>query len=614
MADFAQQADSNDSETPAARGGSVVDLPLNLRRPADRDRTTTQSAAYIDRRDLLFTLAIGALAFCYTIPGIFIREFYRHTEADRTLIGWEMLERGDFAVPHLLGDFYLTKPPVFYALIAGAIKIFGPSEWAARLVTVGAITLLLPLLYLFYRRSGLERSFSLLAVAITGLCGQMYEYSVIAEIDLTYVLFCTIAVASIYLSAVGDRSVRYTILSGVFLLVAFFTKGPPVLIIYISGVCSLVLVDRIKPGTLGRRLSGGWIGAYAAILVCLAALTAAWMTHLAGLIGWREVRSIFSTEVLVRFIQDVKADERGRGTFFYIGSLIRGFAPWTFLLLGLAVTAGRTQVAEKFRRNRGLVIFCAGIIVPSLIIFSAASGKSNRYLFPLYPFLAPLLALCAAGLPAVVRPDVVRRLVALAGAAAAGLVAGLALGLDMLPFSGRLLAAAVTLGSGLGVYLQVYRKGEANWIRIAAVFTVWAVLSRLPFSIMFDGVRNRTYSIRPTAAAIEKQIPAGEPVYVAELFERWLPYYMKRDGINTLRLTPEIAAEMAGRPGDFFLLLNDDYEGWRKAQLERGGAAVEELGRYRSAKSDFVLLKVPQTAAKLLEPKPVFAAVPTRPS
>src|SRR5437763_17187288 len=46
----------------------------------------------------------------------------------------EMLDRGDWGVPHLQGEPYLDKPPMLYWLIALSYKAFGISEASARLV------------------------------------------------------------------------------------------------------------------------------------------------------------------------------------------------------------------------------------------------------------------------------------------------------------------------------------------------------------------------------------------------------------------------------------------------------------------------------------------------
>ena len=48
-------------------------------------------------------------------------------------IAREMIETGDWLVPHLWYLPHLDKPPMTYWLVAASMKLFGQNEWAARL-------------------------------------------------------------------------------------------------------------------------------------------------------------------------------------------------------------------------------------------------------------------------------------------------------------------------------------------------------------------------------------------------------------------------------------------------------------------------------------------------
>ena len=48
-------------------------------------------------------------------------------------IAREMIETGDWLVPHLWYLPHLDKPPMTYWLVAASMKMFGQNEWAARL-------------------------------------------------------------------------------------------------------------------------------------------------------------------------------------------------------------------------------------------------------------------------------------------------------------------------------------------------------------------------------------------------------------------------------------------------------------------------------------------------
>src|SRR3984957_10927592 len=63
-------------------------------------------------------------------------------DAAQAQIARNMLASGDFVTARLDGIPYLEKAPLIYWLIAGAFKIFGATDWSARIpMVVGAIAL-----------------------------------------------------------------------------------------------------------------------------------------------------------------------------------------------------------------------------------------------------------------------------------------------------------------------------------------------------------------------------------------------------------------------------------------------------------------------------------------
>ncbi len=82
--------------------------------------------------DLLWlSLIIGGLyALFLASRYLAVPDEARYVEIPR-----EMLETGDFITPHLNYIKYLEKPPLFYWLQAGAIKLLGYNLWAFRLPT-----------------------------------------------------------------------------------------------------------------------------------------------------------------------------------------------------------------------------------------------------------------------------------------------------------------------------------------------------------------------------------------------------------------------------------------------------------------------------------------------
>jgi 4-amino-4-deoxy-L-arabinose transferase-like glycosyltransferase len=72
-------------------------------------------------------------------------------------VAWEMLREHQWTVPKLDGLPYFHKPILFYWLAALAMKVFGASEWAARVPSMIGATMGAWGLYLFVRRWRSER-------------------------------------------------------------------------------------------------------------------------------------------------------------------------------------------------------------------------------------------------------------------------------------------------------------------------------------------------------------------------------------------------------------------------------------------------------------------------
>src|SRR5450432_517793 len=85
----------------------------------------------------------------------------------------EMLARHDWVTPVLSGSPWLEKPPLYYWQAMIAYKIFGVSDWAARLPSVLDAFALVFAVYWFLRRfrPGLELDGALMLASSAGIAG-----------------------------------------------------------------------------------------------------------------------------------------------------------------------------------------------------------------------------------------------------------------------------------------------------------------------------------------------------------------------------------------------------------------------------------------------------------
>jgi hypothetical protein len=103
----------------------------------------------VSRLQLPLLIVWSLLIFVY---GIHQGDLYR-TEGLRAIIGKEMYRTGDWIVPRLYGEPILTKPPMFYWVIAATGSMFGEvTTWSSRLPAAIAGMIAVLIVYFTVRR------------------------------------------------------------------------------------------------------------------------------------------------------------------------------------------------------------------------------------------------------------------------------------------------------------------------------------------------------------------------------------------------------------------------------------------------------------------------------
>ncbi|KPJ79346.1 MAG: hypothetical protein AMJ58_12305 [Gammaproteobacteria bacterium SG8_30] len=95
-----------------------------------------QPASHARRADAagaIVWILLWALALAALFAGSGSVALKEPDEGRNAEVAREMIERGDFVVPHLDGMPYLDKPVFFFASAAVAVGALGPTELAARL-------------------------------------------------------------------------------------------------------------------------------------------------------------------------------------------------------------------------------------------------------------------------------------------------------------------------------------------------------------------------------------------------------------------------------------------------------------------------------------------------
>jgi 4-amino-4-deoxy-L-arabinose transferase-like glycosyltransferase len=332
---------------------------------------------------LVLTLVLAAaLAWPLRSPPI-----AAHGEAREGLVVQDIVARGEWVLPHRNGELP-SKPPLFHWLAAGAAHVFGLSDASVRSPSAVAAALMLLATYAFGAASGGRAAGWLAAGALLGTYG-FWEAAWQARVDMVFAACITIALVAFFAwYRSGGRLARaacYLAAGG-----AVLAKGP-------AGAVLPALVVAVFVGreSWRRRAETGGPLAHARLV-----RRRLWSWPLALLVlgvdlGWyalafRRGGVEFLAVQLVHENVDrlvgrgVFGLHGGRSRFALLGELATDLVPWNLVLVWTAIAwlrGARAAASERFLHAWWLVV---------VGVFTAAYGKRDVYLLPLYPAIALL--------------------------------------------------------------------------------------------------------------------------------------------------------------------------------------------------------------------------------
>lgn len=379
------------------------------------------------------------------------RALWNSDEGRYAEIAREMIERGDWIVPHLNGVLYFEKPPLVYWLTAISFKIFGYGEFAARFWCAAFGWLTVGLVMLLARRwkdsrvavlSGAVLATSLLFFALT----QFLVLDMALTFWFTLALF---AMTGILTERLPERVGRYAYILAFALGGGFLTKGL-IALIFPCGVLFVLLLYTRSWSTLSKI---PWKGCALIFVV----LVAPWLVIISlrhpDFLTFFLIREHFS-----RFLTDVH--HRSAPAYFFIPVLAAGFLPWTFVLPRV-IREGLVHRCAALQRDPVRALLFAWVLLVTGF-YSFSQSKLVAYIIPVFPALALLVgdaldrALEEPGVPAWLRNSLLAWAVVLgAGVAVLKLPQALPIFKDPSAMALRQQAGLLTFIMSLGVMALV---------------------------------------------------------------------------------------------------------------------------------------------------------------
>ncbi len=457
----------------------------------------------------------------------------------------EMVASGDWITPHYNYEPRFQKPVLYYWLTAAASLVLGENEMASRLWAAMA-GLGLVLVTAAAGRRWYDESTGLLAGAIVATNFGYFSIGRMALPDLPLAFCISLAIwAALVATLEQERSPRkFVLLASLALGLGFLTKGPLGLIIPAIVIVPVLMIER---RSIALTPSDMVLGFIVMVSVAVPWYVAMWLRH-----GNEYLQGFFIGDNFERFATDRFNDPRP--WWFYFPIVAGGLLPWTPLAL---VWLGPLTQFVRRRRDIGtvdlrLMLWAA---LP-LAFFSLSVGKQPRYILPVLPPLALLLASSIVertqewrGLDgARSRP---RRAT---GVVVGSLVSGaffIVLGgllyrvqpllINVAPIFTQVAAGLIATAGAVIVLVAL----SSQW-RTAPVVIALAAAVTLP-ALQFGGLSSgREDTVRQMARLVQQQRTAGEQVGTYRVFVRNLVFYARTQ--TTDIITDDQAFDFLSQP------------------------------------------------------------------
>ncbi len=303
----------------------------------------------------------------------------------------EMLARHDWITPTLGGKPWLEKPVFYYWQTMIAYKIFGVSDWAARLGSAVDATLMVVAVYIFLRRfrsiskpPGFQfAGFSLDGALMTASASGVIGFARAASTDMPLAAMFTIAMLAWFAWHASENK-RYLALSYIFLGFATLAKGP------VAPFLALVVVVIFVAGKSGYRAITRTLWLPGIGLFCL--VTLPWF--IAVQLRNPEFFRVFILEHnLTRFSKDLY--HHTEPVWYYLPVALLGLVPWTMF----TSAALFESIRDWWKKKRvsswpldDLSMFLLIWFAVPVLFFSFSSSKLPGYILPALPAASLLLS------------------------------------------------------------------------------------------------------------------------------------------------------------------------------------------------------------------------------
>jgi 4-amino-4-deoxy-L-arabinose transferase-like glycosyltransferase len=319
---------------------------------------------------LLLCVVIPIFAFGLSNHGLWTADEPRVAE-----IGREMAETHNWVVPALNKRAFLEEPPLYYAALALAYRVFGVSDSVARIPSAifacgGVVALFLLTSMFFSARTGFIAGF------IMATCGEYFRVAHWVIVDSALACFVILAMTFFAAAYMSEKRLKRLLLYGlcyICVVFSFYTKGFIGVVIPGLSVLAFLLFIRDVREILRMHL---WFG----ILIFLT-MVLPWFIALWNLGGTNYLEVFLIHNHFGRFAGGSSGHHQP--FYYYLTQFPAGFLPWSILIIPVLYRVFKKNEITEGRERKGLLLSKCWFIAGFLFL-SVASTKRVLYLMPLF--------------------------------------------------------------------------------------------------------------------------------------------------------------------------------------------------------------------------------------
>jgi 4-amino-4-deoxy-L-arabinose transferase-like glycosyltransferase len=357
-----------------------------------------------DRRTLWVTAVLIVLLFATAnLPW----QLDDYDQAKQAFTSFEMVKEGHWLYQHTPHERVATKPPLVGWISAALFGVTRSWEIAWRLPSI-LTALALAIILFRVARCAYGSTAALIALAAFGfnLLSPRLASLVRTDMPLAFVIFLIGLLIWRKIRAGTEWTLREQVYVFVLLTAAMLIKGPIAYAFLLPGIAinavAVSLRETRTPRT-ARRLQSAWPGWWP--WVASLAIFLIWV------IGGIRFQPGFYQEVVMReFVGRFgETIHRPQPFFFYFPHLLHKFAPWSVLMLAIAIFDLRSRdwgFRSVFREMSPETLWLLCWSIGGLIVMSLIPSKRVDRIFPVIP---PLCLLLAAQIGRVGAPQSPRR-------------------------------------------------------------------------------------------------------------------------------------------------------------------------------------------------------------